>query len=509
MPTSLPCSRQSIALLPATLGALLLFAAGASASAPVHRHAQPVAKIARSAEEREARLQERASRAAEREQARGERQAAREQRRSEREASRADKRAARPANCRVTLGSSAAEITAGEAVTLSGKVSCPDESAAAAQSGAQTEASAQHVTLAQASIGIGGRSFAAPQPVAVKADGSFELPPQTLTQNTVFKVHVGRHGAHVAVKVAPLVTLSVSPLPTASSTRADGAARLSRHSRASFSGTVTPAGGSGRVALQVQYPADGEAWRTVAFSAINPDGSYSLARSFRIGGEASVRVIAHLRGTNAPGISEAVSYAIPQAQNPELTLSPSADPILYGQSVTLTGTAAGTPGQTVTLLGRTDAGAFSTLASSTTDASGNYSFETSPLSDTTYVVSDAATRSTPLFVGVRYGVSLDSPPSTVAAGSPLTVTGTIAPGHAGQQVYLERANALDSGYHLVTSAAVNADSSFTLTHAFADSAGTAVKLRVRVSRDPQLQRGLSEPFTVQVTAPAPAEPPAS
>jgi hypothetical protein len=416
--------------LPATLGALLVLAAGASASTPAHRHAQPVAKAARSAEEREARLQERASRASEREQARSERQAERAQRRSEREASRADKRAARPANCRITVGSSAAEVTAGEAVTLSGKVSCPGEPEASAQSGAQTEAGAQHVSLAQASVGIGGRSFAAPQPVAVKADGSYELPPLTLTQNTVFKVHVGRHGAHVAVKVAPLVTLSVSPLPAPSTSRASGAA-LSRRSRASFSGTVTPAGGSGRVALQVQYPADGEAWRTVAFSAINPDGSYSLARSFRIGGEASVRVIAHLRGTNAPGVSEAVSYAIPQAQNPQLTLSPSADPLLYGQSVTLSGVAAGTPGQTVTLLQRTDGGAFTTLATSTTDPSGNYSFQASPLSDATYAVSDASTRSTPLFVGVRYGVSVTSPPSTVAAGTPLTVTGTITPAHAG------------------------------------------------------------------------------
>ena len=145
-------------------------------------------------------------------------------------------------------------------------------------------------------------------------DGSYALPPQTLTQNTVFKVRLGRHGAHVAVKVSPLVTLSVSPLSTPS-TRANGAARLTQRSRASFTGTVTPAGGSGRVALQVQYPADGEAWRTIAFAQIQPDGSYSLAHGFKIGGEASVRVIAHLRGTNAPGVSEVVAYAIPQAQN--------------------------------------------------------------------------------------------------------------------------------------------------------------------------------------------------
>jgi hypothetical protein len=491
----------------ATLSAPLALAGPASAAQSAHKHARPLAKAAaRSPEELEARNQERATRALEREQARSERQAERAQRRATRTLQRAEKHAARPANCRVTIASSAPQVTAGEAVTISGDVSCP--------SGA--EPAAQRLALAQGGQGSGtgsARRFAAPQSISVAPDGSYTLPPQTLTQNTVFKVRLGRHGAHVAVKVSPLVTLSVSPLPTPS-TRANGAARLTPRSRASFTGTVTPAGGSGRVALQVQYPADGEAWRTIAFAQIQPDGSYSLAHGFKIGGEAGVRVIAHLRGTNALGVSEVVAYSIPQAQNPLLTLNASADPITYGQSVTLSGVAAGTPGQSVTLSERLADGSSATVGTAVADESGAYSFEVSPPHNTTYSVSDASTHSTPLFVGVRYGVLVTAPPSAVVAGRPLSVSGTVTPGHAGQPVYLERANSVGSGFHVVASATVNADSTFTLTHTFDESAAGMV-LRVRVGSDSQLQRGLSDPFTVQVTiaptgesAPG-AEPPAS
>jgi len=84
-----------------------------------------------------------------------------------------------------------------------------------------------------------------------------------------------------------------------------------------------------------------------------------------------------------------LSYEIVQAQNPNLTLLTSANPISEGQSVTLTGKVAGASNAAVTLFGHTAASPWGVLASAKTNASGEYTFTQSPASNTFYRCSPA------------------------------------------------------------------------------------------------------------------------
>lgn len=408
----------------------------------------------------------------------------------------------------MTIETSAASITAGEAVTVFGKVSCPSTSepgsAAAASAGG-----GRQVSIEQTQRGGGvPRAFAALGTASTEADGSYQLAPVTLQANTVFRVRLGRHGAHTAVRVAPVVTLNApSPTeaaaPTALPSSVHGHTRLARRSRATFTGTVAPAGAGARVALQISYPADGEQWRTIAYGNV-VDGSFSISHGFRIPGEAKVRVLAHPKGANAPGVSEALTYTVAQQQNPQLTILASADPISFGQSVTLSGVAAGGAGQTVTLLARTAGGSFAAVATTTTDEAGSYQFVQSPQQSTYYEVSDASARSAVLFEGVRYVLALaPPPPATVAAGEALAISGSVTPARAGTTVYLDRRGTSGFGFHPIATATVNPDGTFTLSHVF--ESATSATLRVRIAGDAQNQGSATAPFAVGVTtAPAAA-----
>jgi hypothetical protein len=483
-------------------------------------------RAAERAAEREARRQERAQlrakRIEERTAARAERQAERAQRRAERAQQHpahhqlaaegeggqapASPSPGTPATsargCRVSIETSSSSITAGEAVTVFGKVSCPPASEPGSASGAGADAGRQ-VSIEQTLRSGGGvRSFSALGTVSTEADGSYQLPPVTLQANTIFRVRLGKHGAHTSVSVAPVVTLNApAPVPSAQRSSVDGHTRLARHGKTLFTGTVAPAASGARVALQVAYPADGERWRTIAYGDV-VDGSFSISRGFKIPGEAKVRILAHPKGANAPGVSEEITYLVPQAQNPQLTLIASADPISDGQSVTLSGVAAGAAGQTLTLLARTGGGKFAPVATTTADEAGNYQFVQAPTENTYYEVSDAATRSFPLFEGVKYALTLSPPPASVAAGEALTLSGTVTPARAGQTVYLDRRGPSGVGYHPIAAAAVDPDGTFVLSHTFEST--TSPTLRVRLAGNPQNQGGASAPFAVTVTTAAAA-----
>jgi hypothetical protein len=484
-------------------------------SLPASAAAQPQDREAR-LHEREARLQEREARLHEREAARAERLSERERRRGER-AQRHGSRAATPSTpstrgCTITIQTSAARITAGESVTVFGQVTCPADAGvhpADAGAGANpgTEADAgtgagREVTIERAGRGRGvARAFAAPDTVTTEADGSYQLPPTALEANTVFRARIGRHGAHVAVRVAPVVTLN-APAPTAQPSSLGEHGRSARRQRPTFTGTVAPAAAGARVALQVSYPADGEQWRTIAYGDVL-DGRFSISHGFKIPGEAKVRVIAHPKGANSAGVSETVTYSVPQPQNPQLTIQASSNPISFGQSVTLSGVAAGPSGQTVTLLAHAKGAGFAPVATSTTDDAGNYQFTQAPQQNTYYEVSDASTRSVVLFEGVKYVLTLTPPPTTLAATQPLSISGSVTPAQAGTTVHLERRGAASVGFHAIASAVVNADGTFTVTHTF--ESATSATLRVRVAGDARNQGCASAPFTVAVTtAPAAA-----
>jgi hypothetical protein len=394
--------------------------------------------------------------------------------------------------CHVSIHASSRRITVGAAVTLVGKLTCP----------AGVSAAAREVAVYQRPLGAGASGFSVVGRATTEADGSYKLTSDPFDTNTMFRVREGEHGAHTAVRVAPVVTLS-GPTPAVQASHAAGSERYGQRIKSTFTGSVSPAGMGKRVALQISYAAAGERWHTVAFGRVGADGRYSITHGFRLAGVMTIRSVAHTGTQNVAAVSETLSFAAPQPQNPRLTIQTSANPISFGQSVTINGVAAGAASAPITLLARTQGSAFAIVAKATTDEAGNYTFTQAPTQNTSYRVTDAATSSTVLFEAVKSLLVADLAPDaglsgqTVQSGQQLTFSGTLTPAHAGQAVYLEREYANGLGYHVVEVGSVNGTSGYTIVHTF-NGIGANV-LRIRVPSDGEHQVSTSAPFTVTVT----------
>jgi hypothetical protein len=393
-------------------------------------------------------------------------------------------RASRQRPCHLTVAATVHRITVGETVTVIGKLLCPSGlSAAEVPVTIYRHQPATALTL----LGTG----------TTGADGSFQLTPAAFATNSILYVRARQaRGARTTVRVAPEVTLNAA-YPGVQTSDTSGESRSRVRARATFTGTVSPVDAGALVALQVAYDASGGQWHSVAFGRVGSDGNYSIAHAFRTPGEASIRTIVHAAKLNmAVAISESLRYEISQPQNPDLTIQTSADPIAYGQSVTISGVAAGAQNQPVTLLARTKGNALAVIAKGTTDASGHYAFTQEPLQMTYYRVSDATARSTALFESVGFALAATAIPNTLHAGQQLTFSGTLAPAHAGQIVYLERGYASGIGFRVVDTGTVDAASQYTIVHTFA-TAGTSI-MRIRVPTDGERHASVSTPLPVTV-----------
>jgi hypothetical protein len=312
------------------------------------------------------------------------------------------------AGCTLTAATSAAQVTVGESVTLSGKLTCP----------AGIEASGQEVTIDQRSASTPGEADVASSgltPVAtaeVAEDGSYEFHTAELSGRSTFVLHTPgtRHPARVIVRVGAAVTLagsaaSGSAVPMGAGRTAGGPMRMS------FSGVVAPVSADIGVGLRVRYA--GEEWRTVAITRTDAEGHYSFSHRFRYAGDVEVLTVSHPRGEQRTE-SAPLSYTIVQAQNTQLTIQSSAAATTpsttasstldatppAGTATTISGVAAGADNQTVTLLARSAAGHFAPVATVTADASGAYSFTVEPTQTTIYEVGFAKNRSTQVRVVV-------------------------------------------------------------------------------------------------------------
>jgi hypothetical protein len=386
--------------------------------------------------------------------------------------------------CHLTAQASASQITVGETVTIHGKLSCANEAGAAEQT-----------------ITVYGRQRASAMSVVgsatTSADGSYEFTSAALTANSTFSVRASLDlRARVVVKVGAAVTLAGPPagaeLAAASH---NGHPRL--RNKASFTGTVSPGFEGARVALQVAYVASGGQWRVAAYGRVDSEGNYSMAHAFKIPGEVSVRTVVHGGRLNAAATSEALSYDVAQPQNPALTITASADPLQYGQSVTISGDAAGAAGQKVVLLAQTHGSAPTAVGQTTTDGSGHYSFSQVPLEASFYRVSTGAATSTTLFESVHFALTPATEPVEARAGEQQTLSGTLSPSPPGQTLYLERQYTFGHGFYAVAHATVEANSEYKILYTF-DRDGANV-MRVRVPGDSEVQGAASEPFTVTVT----------
>jgi hypothetical protein len=206
-----------------------------------------------------------------------------------------------------------------------------------------------------------------------------------------------------------------------------------------------------------------------------------------------------VKGTrrNLPSPSNVLTYEISQAQNPALTLNPSADPITVGQSVTLTGTLQNGANQNVQLLAKTAGGQFQTVAQTPTDGSGNYTFTQVPIHSTIYQVQGGGRSSAQVFEGVKDSLTANASATSVQAGQPVTFSGTVAPDKTGHVIYLQRQNANGNGFHTVQVSRVGAGSAYSITRRLFVP-GTKV-FRVFIPGGPFNQGAASQPFTIDVT----------
>jgi hypothetical protein len=390
--------------------------------------------------------------------------------------------------CRVSLESSSSLVTAGDAVTLSAQLVC-------ATAGSDLAAP---ISIYQRRHGAGATARALVT-ASTAQDGSYELTISAVAANSTFIARSpGAGSAHTVVKVLPLVTLA-GPAGTQIATRSTARTRTrarARDDRVRFTGTISPVAAGTQVSLQSQNGAGGEQWRTIALTRVDGTGHYAFLHSFRIPGEVSLRAVTHPKGATL-GASQPLTYAITQAQNPVLTIHVSLDPIVFGQSVTISGVAAGAAPQQVTLLARTAGHPFAAIATAGTGEGGGYSFTTTPQQSTAYEVSTATATSTVLFEGLKFRLTQDIAPTTVEALTPLTLSGTLVPSPAGQLVQLEQQNGSGRGFHVVAVGTVDSVAHYTLAYTFSKPA--AYVLRIKVPAGPSSQTSLGPPFTVTVT----------
>ncbi len=263
-----------------------------------------------------------------------------------------------------------------------------------------------------------------------------------------------------------------------------------------FTGTVSPADRGRGVLLQRQDSDRGNRWHTIHRGRVAADGSYSIKHTFRVPGSANVRVLVRATRRHLASPSNVVAYEISQAQNPQLTLNPSADPIAAGQSVTLSGVLAAGAGQPVMLYAKTRGSHFTQVAQTTAGSNGGYSFAQSPLFNTIYQARAAGKRSAQLFEGVKDVLTASVSATTVSTGDPITFSGSVAPDQTGHAIYLQRQNPDGNGFHTVKIAFVGSGSTYSITRRL-QAPGTKV-FRVFIPGGPRNQGAASDPFTITV-----------
>jgi hypothetical protein len=402
--------------------------------------------------------------------------------------------------CSINIRVAPRQIVASEQVEVKGRLVCNRHALAGGQI----------VTLYEHVAGTAG--YVPAKSTTTNMNGFYELSSAALTANTSF--YVRSHGAqsgHKKARVAAQVTLIGPPEGTQILTGAPN--------QQTFSGTVTPTDVGARVILQRENAVTGNEWHRIGIGQVVAGGTYSITHTFRVPGDASIRVLVRSDGLNIPSASTPLEYEISQAQNPSLTISSSADPISYGQPVTISGVVAGAPAShPVTLLARTvHQHGFAPVAEAITDASGNYSFAAqSPVNSTLYRVTTAdpscyapgpavrackALKSAVLYEGVKDVLTAEVSATTIQAGQALTFKGTVAPDHSGHVIYLERQNAAATGFHVVQVGYVLPGSAYSIVHQVYVP-GTKV-FRVEIPGGPDNGRAISQLFTIQVT-PAPA-----
>jgi hypothetical protein len=386
--------------------------------------------------------------------------------------------------CAININVAPGQITAGDSVVVFGRLRCH---------GRGSNVAAQTVTLLQRTSSSGGFGVAQTTPTDTHGFYEFTVAGVQNTGSFFVRAHRAASGRRT-VQVAAQVTLNEPPEGTQLFT---GPAN-----KVTFTGAVNPADVGARVVLQRQNAVTGNEWHRIDLGHVSAGGTYSITHTFAVPGDANIRVLVRGRRRNIPSSSNVINYEISQAENANFTIAASADPISYGQSVTISGVLSGADKAPVTLEARTAAQhGYAAVAEVMTNESGTYTFAPqSPINSTFYQVKSAGKASAILYEGVKDVLTAEvSPttPTTITAGQALTFSGKVAPDHTGHAIYLERQNASGTGFHVVKVGLVGAGSTYSLVHTVYD-AGTKV-FRVKIPGGPENEGAASPPFTIAVT----------
>jgi len=274
-----------------------------------------------------------------------------------------------------------------------------------------------------------------------------------------------------------------------------------------FTGHVTPNHRGDRVLLQRQVGNSGDDWQTIDSGRVGPASNYAIVHRFRVPNGDGITLRAFIRRSrrNLAGASSSLDVTVEQNQNPNFTINASADPINVGQAVTLSGVLAApnNASQTVTLYGHEHGKPYAALASTTTDASGHYSFTQMPLHTTVYQArAGGGRRTAQVFEAVRDVIATVSVnPSNPTVGQVVSVKGTVAPDKTGHFIELQKLGR-DGDYHTVEVVRVGAGSQFEFLLRFG-VAGTK-RLRVHINGGPFNWGANSDPVSVTVSPGTPS-----
>ncbi len=410
----------------------------------------------------------------------------------------AHKHASPSGRCIVSMQVAPRQIVGGDPVVIFGRLRCIHQASTAGQ----------RVVLYHHLSGLPG--FIPVQSATTDARGFYEFGRADGVVETNRSFFVRSHGARSATKrirVAAQVTLSGS---------VEGALLTGYPNRVTFTGAVSPADVGARVILQRQNALTGNQWRRIDSGDVESTGDFTITHTFIVAGDANLRVLVRSQGRNVPSESNILADTVSQAQNPELTIQASADPISVGEAVTISGKlTAGAASRSLTLMAHTarQPAGFVAVAQTTSNAAGEYSFPAQSPANSTFYRVDAGQLVCPpnavcptiafkpvssavLYEGVKDVLTAQALPTTVQAGQSVTFSGAVSPDQTGHVIYLERQNAHGPGFHVVQLSFVGAGSSYTIVHRFYD-AGIKL-LRVYIPGGPDNQGAASPSFTIQV-----------
>jgi hypothetical protein len=390
--------------------------------------------------------------------------------------------------CRINIEVTPRILTSGESVLVSGVLTC-----------AGGAASEKPVTIYERIAGVPGGFKIIGTPTTNK-EGRYAFTPSPVITDSTFYSRAGVRSGNKTVKVAPGVTFAtVPPLP-------EGSQLLTgKAHETTFAGTVNPVDPGAEVVLQREIGGSSEEWGVIQQHIfVKADGSFKFTHRFLVPGDANLRVIVRPHGKfDARGESNMLTYEISQAQNPNLTLEPSSDPVAFGQPLTLHGVDKAGSGQKVMLMGRTFGTSATKVAETTSGTGGAYEFKIVPAEKSTYYHSTAGTvNSAVLFEGVRWVIDSASVSATkVTSGQEVEFKGSVSPDRVGHFVYLERQNPSGKGFHVVDlgTVASGTPTTGTFTIKYVVIGNGKQVYRIHIPGDPINQGVSSSTFEMEVT----------